>query len=60
MVEQSETDDDDELIDNMYIAENFGTGKNDGKHAENMLKRFENNQKEMDEQEKDLPEEQKF
>ena len=26
LAEQSKTDDDDELVDNMYIAENFGTG----------------------------------
>ena len=44
----------------MYIAENFGTGQNDNKHAQNMLQRFEKCQKELDDEEKDLPEEEKF
>jgi len=42
---QSETDDDEEVLDNMYVALNYGTGKDDDKHAQNMLKRF----KEQDE-----------
>jgi len=40
MAEASETDEDDEIVENMYIAYNYGTGINDNKHAENMLKRF--------------------
>jgi hypothetical protein len=37
---ESETDDDGEMIEKMYISENYGQGKNDEKHAANMLKQF--------------------
>ena len=37
---ESETDDDGEMVENMYINENYGQGKNDEKHAQNMLKAF--------------------
>jgi hypothetical protein len=32
----------------MYISENYGTGKNDEKHAQNMLKRFTEGMGEME------------
>lgn len=38
---ESETDDDGEMIEKMYISENYGQGKNDEKHAQNMLKQFQ-------------------
>lgn len=38
---ESETDDDGEMIEKMYISENYGQGKNDEKHAANMLKQFQ-------------------
>lgn len=40
-MEQSETDDDEEVLDNMFIMHNYGHGQNDEKHVKNMLKRFE-------------------
>ena len=37
---ESETDDDGEMVEKMYVNENYGQGKNDEKHASNMLKAF--------------------
>ena len=42
MIEQSESDidEDGELVDNLYSVQNFCTGKDDDKHAMNMLNNF--------------------
>ena len=50
---ESETDDeeDGQNLESMYISENFGTGKNDEKHAENMLQRFQESQNDFDKDE---------
>jgi hypothetical protein len=51
MIEQSESDvdEDGDLVDNLYSVQNFGTGKNDDKHALNLLKRFQQSQKDEEE-----------
>ena len=50
---ESETDDeeDGQNLESMYISENFGTGKNDEKHAENMLQRFQESQNDYEKEE---------
>lgn len=49
MIEQSESDvdEDGDLVDNLYSVQNFGTGKDDDKHAMNMLNNFRLSQKEQ-------------
>ena len=37
---QSETDEDEEYLENMYISQNYGTDKKDEKHASDLLKKF--------------------
>ena len=38
---QSETDDDEEFLENMYVQQTYGTGKNDEKHVKELMSRFE-------------------
>ena len=40
MEPQSETDDDEEFLENMYVQQNYGTSKDDEKHVKELMARF--------------------